>query len=203
MFGSSCKDAGSPNRCMLATFGTDGAGRRFEAAFSCIASAQALDMQYVHMPLVAVQHLGLGGPAAANDHFGLGGVPCWPHANVTATRAHCGNCLPEAVQPAKYTLSRIPYGDAGSCAYPAGSRLDEFERSPATCLRDGRTVYTAYHCFDFFWCHVVRAREGRPWFEVPIGATVPVHWLDFVKQPLDWLAPLSGRGRRRLRRCSP
>ena len=84
---------------------------RAQAAFSCIASAHALDMQYVHMPLLSVQHM--GGPTAANALFGLGDVSCWPRANVTATRSHCGNCMPEAVSPDTYKLSRIPYGDAG------------------------------------------------------------------------------------------
>ena len=34
----------------------------------------------------------------------------------------------------------------------------------------------------------VSAIHGRPWHEVPSGATVPVHWLDYVKGPLEWLA---------------
>ena len=34
----------------------------------------------------------------------------------------------------------------------------------------------------------VSAIHGRPWHEVQSGATLPVHWLDYVKQPFEWLA---------------
>ncbi|KAL3907648.1 MAG: hypothetical protein SGPRY_010097, partial [Prymnesium sp.] len=108
--GSFCRAAEAP-RCMLATFGTDGVGRRFEAAFSCIASAHALNMQYIHMPLVVVQHM--RGPSAANALFGLSDASCWPLAHVTATRSHCGTCMPVSVIPGAYKLSMIPFGDAG------------------------------------------------------------------------------------------
>ena len=37
------------------------------------------------------------------------------------------------------------------------------------------------------------AIHGRPWHEVPSGATVPVHWLDYVKRPFEWLASSVGQ----------
>ena len=34
----------------------------------------------------------------------------------------------------------------------------------------------------------VSAIHGRPWHEVPSSATEPIHWLDYVRRPFDWLA---------------
>ena len=50
----------------------------------------------------------------------------------------------------------------------------------------------------------ISAIHGQPWHEVPSQATVPVHWLDYVKRPMEWLASsLSLRQQQAQRPLSP
>ena len=42
--------------CQLTQYGSDGAGRRMEAALSCIAAAHDLGVAYVHTPFSKLEH---------------------------------------------------------------------------------------------------------------------------------------------------
>lgn len=49
----------------------------------------------------------------------------------------------------------------------------------------------------------ISAIHGRPWHEVPNGATVPVHWLDHVRSASEQLPIASGQAVQRRRPLSP
>eukprot|EP00931_Biecheleriopsis_adriatica_P044160 TRINITY_DN25231_c0_g1_i1.p1 TRINITY_DN25231_c0_g1~~TRINITY_DN25231_c0_g1_i1.p1 ORF type:complete len:460 (-),score=83.40 TRINITY_DN25231_c0_g1_i1:143-1444(-) len=46
----------SPANCLISSASSDGFGHQTEAKLSCILVAKALDMQYIHIPMVELQH---------------------------------------------------------------------------------------------------------------------------------------------------
>ena len=49
----------------------------------------------------------------------------------------------------------------------------------------------------------VSSIHARPWHEVPNGATEPIHWLDYIKRPLEWLGLSLAQGQQAQRPLSP
>ena len=166
------------------TYGQDGAGRRMEAVLTCIATAHALKLQYVHTPFHVLQH---GVDVARANRF-LGLPPCWATLEVARATAHCGKCPPAAIHPSPHYMLGTTYivDDEFSCgsngrAASSNNRTSTLAQlssssslaaSTSRCVlpddNSGRraTVHVAYHCFRYFWCTIVRDTGGRAWFEV-------------------------------------
>lgn len=184
-------------RCVIATFGSDGAGRRIEASLTCIASAHDLGLQYVHMPILKLEHHTQA--SHANRVLGLGRLSsrsCWPTAHATRAAPNCGKCPPAAVEPSSYKLSPFKSELVGKedCARapPGTDWLTDFHHNPSLCARDGHNLHVGYHCFGYFWCTVVRKHAARSWYAVlpPIRAA---YW-DAASHELSGLVPPLERG---------
>ena len=154
--------------CLLSTFGSDGAGRRMEAALTCLAAAHDAGMQYVHTPFYTLQHL--VSPSRANAFLGLDLLRhCWPRAEVAKAAPRCGKCAPAALkEPTPFQLSSkyIIEDTTKQCDGESRSKSFLAEASRSLCPRDGRTLHYAYTCLDYFWCSTVKARQARAWYEV-------------------------------------
>ena len=164
--------AGGKRRCLLAAYDTDGAGRRLESSLLCAATAHALSahFEYIHADLTTLEHG--ASPAAANRLLGL--AAAYPTVALTAARAH----TPRAHPPhrlASPAASSLPWG---TC--PPGEAPTWFEKvrdGAAECDGDAdgasngggasalRPVHVVMHCYDYFWCRLVK-QQPRIWYEL-------------------------------------
>ena len=79
-------------------------------------------------------------------------------------------------------------GTAASSIQPAPDHSDAYELDQERVLEEqGR----------------ISAIHGKPYHEVPPNSTLPVHWLDYIKQPFLWLLPPSSRQLQPQRPLSP
>lgn len=129
--------------CLISTFGSDGAGRRMEAALTCLAAAHDQELHYVHTPFLTLQH-GVSA-ARANDFLGLSLLRhCWPQTVAAAAVPRCGKCGPAKLEPGSpYAMgSKYIVEETGKQCADSTSRNKSFLadiRTLATC--DARTVH--------------------------------------------------------------
>ena len=170
--------AAKKGRCLLTAFDTDGAGRRLESSLMCAATAHALrsHFEYIHANVTTLEHG--ASPAAANSLLGL--AAAYPTVALTAARAHTPR-LPRAHTPhrlATSASSAVPWGTCPSAGAPTW--FEAVRDGTARCDNSGsdadgasggggvpvvRPVHVLLHCYDFFWCRLVKEQPQR-WYEL-------------------------------------
>ena len=145
--GASAHSSGSQllPQCLISTFGADGAGRRMEAALTCLAVAHDQGLQYIHTPFLTLQHS--VDPARANEFLGLDLLShCWPHTTAVAAAPRCGKCAPTKLEPgsrfaigSKYIIEETGKQCSQSTSHNRSFLVDP--RRFTSC--DGRTVHCA------------------------------------------------------------
>jgi len=143
---------------MLAAFDTDGTGRRLESSIMCAATAHVLrdHFAYVHANITTLEHG--ASPAAANAVLNLASL--YMSVTVTALHAHTPRVWPPHRQaPAFHAL---PWGTCGARGL---TWLERVRDGSTSCVADGATVHVVGHCFDFFWCHLMRERPSA-WYDI-------------------------------------
>lgn len=126
--------------CFISSAGRDGIGHQMEAKLTCIATARALNLSYVHIPLFDMEHVADVNSAVGEleEFFGLSSK--YPH----------GETLPRS--PRK----PLPWVDH------CNSR-SWFDNYHTRCAEGAGSVFVADNCWDFFWCHTKLMR--RIWLE--------------------------------------
>jgi hypothetical protein len=126
----SSKDAGYPGnvlatpRCMISATGADGFGHQFESKLSCMAVAEDIGLDYIHIRFVSMEHSQNG--SSFDDYLGLSTLHAsWQLHFLREMRqvAWVGKCK------RKSWLRDVANGK--------------------TCKHDGRTVYMGDNCWDF------------------------------------------------------
>jgi len=116
--------------CMISSRGTDGVGHQMEAKLTCIATAAALGLSYVHFPIGFAEHgVNVDEFHAIETMFGL------------------GERFPKFNNDTMILEKREPIHWVGHC--DDASWFDEDTR-PKTCPQG--VVYLNDNCFDFFYC---------------------------------------------------
>jgi hypothetical protein len=143
-------------RCSISSRGTDGAGHQMEAKFSCLATAMALNMTYVHHPITQLEH---GTDAAEmEDLFGFSRVIL----PVAQQQERQSSVVDRALMFDYATMRdapRQPLPWVGRCLEQSwfdrnrdnssGSNICAEEQENAVMK-----VYTSDNCWDYFWCHI-------------------------------------------------
>lgn len=124
--------------CMISCTGSDGYGHQLEAKLTCIAVAQHLGLEYVHIPFFSMEH-GVD-PGEAEELLGL------------------GHNQPNFVNTMQ--LTPRPLTPVGDCDSP--SWFDDYTDA---CKKDGISVYSADNCWDYFWCALRRPEFRHTWFK--------------------------------------
>jgi len=178
-----------PARYAISSAGSDGVGHQMEAKLSCLVTAAALDMTYIHQPLHDLEH-GTD-PHAMEALFGLSRLVL----SSTGTSSNAGDggdddhLLPKMRMYNETTMQRVcrkPLPWVGRCD-EASWFDDKLEvgtttlEEPDDCHKDNSTtinapplsVCTHDNCWDFLWCHVDEAAHA--WDR--IRSTVRQHFL--------------------------
>ena len=177
---------------MLAAFDTDGTGRRLESSLMCAATAHVLGEHFacaphrhaaapstvlsqhllttcegcvhaatravadVHANITTLEHG--ASPAAANAMLNLASL--YTSVTVTALHAHTPRVWPPHRQaPAHH----VPTW--GTCGARGLTWFERVRDGSASCVANGATVHVVGHCYDFFWCHLMRERPSA-WYDL-------------------------------------
>ena len=112
----------------------------------------------VHANITTLEHG--ASPAAANAVLNLASL--YMSVTVTALHAHTPRVWPPHRQAPAHHVPALPWGTCGARG------LTWFERvrdGSTSCVADGATVHVVGHCFDFFWCHLMRERPSA-WYDL-------------------------------------
>lgn len=123
-------------KCMISSRGSDGFGHQFHAKLSCMAVAETLGMKYIHTPFKNAEHGEAG--SSFNDYLGL-----------------------DKIFPVLKSITNVseqirePVPRMGDCEESTPSWFRDLANGRRQCAHDGKSVYTADNCWDFFYCHSV------------------------------------------------
>jgi len=115
-------------RCMISATGTDGFGHQLESKLSCMAVAEDIGLDYIHVPFGSMEH-GQNG-SSLNEYLGL-------------------STLHASWQP-RFLREMRQVAWVGKCH---GKSWLRDVANGKTCKRDGRTVYIGDNCWDYFYCN--------------------------------------------------
>ena len=112
----------------------------------------------VHANITTLEHG--ASPAAANAVLNLASL--YMSVTVTALHAHTPRVWPPHRQAPAHHVPALPWGTCGARG------LTWFERvrdGSTPCVADGATVHVVGHCYDFFWCYLMRENPSA-WYDI-------------------------------------